>query len=86
MARVKFSQEEIDQNCQIEDGIRQTLRGNPTAEVSASVIVSAYDLLDEKDGIISGTLEQKCTAIALFLSAEYSIVGENVIFRRQRPR
>src|SRR5262245_11901811 len=80
MTRVKYHPGEVDQNFQIEDGIRQTLGKSPTAEVSASVIQSCYDLLDEKWDPIKGTLGDKCIAIAKIVGADFSLVGKDVVF------
>jgi len=81
MAKAKFHPGEVDQNFQIEDGIRETLRKCATAEVSASVIESSYDLLDERHDSINGTLEEKCTAIAKVVGARFSLLGTNVVFQ-----
>jgi hypothetical protein len=84
MARVKFNAGEVDQNFQIEAGIRETLSSSPTAEVSASVIESCYDLLDERFAPIAGTLEDKCKGIAKIVGAEFSLLGKNVVFKNPR--
>ena len=74
MARVKFSPDEFDQDFQIEDGIRATLAKSSTAEVSVSVIEKAYS---------SGTLQQKCEALARKLGAQYSQKGDDIVFVRR---
>ena len=82
MPRVKFDPREVDQNFQIEDGIRNTLRRNPTAVVPVSVIEIAYDLLDDDCHIVDGTLEEKAEAIAKIVDAECSLIGSNVVFKK----
>jgi hypothetical protein len=82
MARVKYQPGEVDQNFQIEDGIRHTLEQSPTAEVSASVIESCYDLLDDEMQPINGVLEDKCKVIGKMVGAHFSVVGKNVIFEK----
>jgi hypothetical protein len=86
MARVRYNPREIDPNVQIEDGIRETLRNSPTAAVSVSVIESYYDLLDEGIEPISGTLEDKCKAIAQIVGAHFSFVEKNVVFKKNSAR
>lgn len=82
MPRVKYNPRELDQNFQIEDGIRSTLRRNPTAVVSASVIETAYDLLDDDWRTVDGKLEEKAEAIAKIVDAEFSLIGSNVVFKK----
>ena len=73
MARVKYDPWQADQNFQIEDGIRETLRSHFTAEVPTSVIETAYHFP-------TGTLAQKCETIALLVGAKFSLAGEIVVF------
>ena len=85
MARVQFNAGEIDQNIQIEDGIRQTLASNPTASLDVSVIESCYDALDADGAEIStATVEDKCRQLANVLNVQYSIKESLVIFRPKR--
>lgn len=82
MARVKYDGREVDQNFQIEDGIRKTLRDQPTAEVSVSVIDTNYDLVDEDCDPIEGTFADKCDAIAASAEASWLLVGNTVVFKK----
>lgn len=85
MARVQFNADELDQNFQIEDGIKETLSSNPIASVDVSVIESCYDHLDA-DGseIFTATVDDKCQQIANVLDVQYSIKESLVIFRPKR--
>ena len=85
MARVQFDPGEVDQNFQIEDGIRETLNSNPIASVDVSVIESCYDGLDADGSEIStATVDDKCQQIANVLNVQYSIKESRVIFRPKR--
>ena len=85
MARVQFDAGEVDQNFQIEDGIRETLNSNPIASVDVSVIESCYEALDANGSEIStGTVDNKCKQIANVLNVQYSIKESLVIFRPKR--
>jgi hypothetical protein len=84
MARVKFDGREIDQNFQIEQGVKDTLRGYLTAVMSASVIECCYDLLDGNMNPIKGKFEDKCRGIAEAAGADFTVEGENVKFRKTR--
>ncbi|CAN5515348.1 hypothetical protein BH11PLA2_BH11PLA2_09330 [soil metagenome] len=80
MARVKFAGSEVDQQFQIEDGIRTTLTLSKRAAVSKNVIADSYDLLDDDFEPVEGTFEQKCDALAGITNATYTINDENVVF------
>lgn len=80
MARVQFNPGELDQNYQIEDSVRTTLRTDSRAAISRCIIVDSYDLFNYDGKIIAGTLEAKCNQIAEDTASTYSIGDENVVF------
>jgi len=85
MGRATFNPGEIDQNFQIEDGIRETLRMGATATVRAVVIQDSYDLLDEDcSEVVGATLEAKCHQIAQELGVDFSVRRDRVVFRRKQ--
>lgn len=87
MARVKYDPGELDQNFQIEDGIRRTLSANRTAEVSVSVIESSYDLLADNGDVRQGSVESKCAQLGHELNVEYVKATDDIVFRStQDPR
>jgi hypothetical protein len=84
VARVKYNGRELDQNLQIEDGIRKTLRQSSRASICASVIDTAYELFDDDFYRVEGTLAEKCEVIAEIVGAQFSVAGDQVIFENTR--
>ncbi len=82
MPRALFNGSELDQNFQIEDGVRSTLRSHAIAQVPVSVVEDCYDLFDGDFRRVPGTLEEKCGYISRLVGAEFEVRGECVWFRR----
>ena len=82
MARVKFDTREVDQNFQIENGIRKILRQSSRAVIPLGVIDDSYELEDEDCWPTDGTLADKCQTIADCVGARFRFRGEHVIFER----
>jgi hypothetical protein len=85
MARVVFNANDIDQEFQIEDGIRRTLETNSVASVAQSVIEQCYELKSDEGEITDGSIHDKCRQIAERSNLDFSLHEELVIFRR-RPK
>jgi hypothetical protein len=82
MARVKYDGNEVDQNFQIEDGIRGTLAKGNRAVVDANRVTEDFELIDDGgDSAPDADLNQKCAAIAKAVNARFSIEGDKVIFQ-----
>lgn len=84
MARVQFDPRELDQNVQLEDGVRSTLEQDTVAEVAVSVIETCYEIRDEDEYAVPSTLEERCSELAHLVGADYQIRGAEVWFRRKR--
>jgi hypothetical protein len=84
MPRAKFNGWELDGNLKIEDGVRQTLKMNPIARVSAKGIANVYDLYNEESPCEQRSLEEKCRAIAKEAGADsFEVKGDEVWFRKR---
>src|SRR5262245_6528080 len=69
--RAKYVGGEVDGNLKIEDAVRQTLKSNSIATVSAKAIENVYDLYDEELPSEQRSLEDKCHAIAKEAGADF---------------
>lgn len=82
MARVIYDGREVDQNFQIEDGIRRGLDHGRRAVVETKVIENSYDLVDDNGNLVADAeLNVKCLAIAREVNARFTVDGERVFFQ-----
>jgi hypothetical protein len=83
MARVVFDANDIDQEFQIEDGIRRTLDANHVASIEQAVINECYDLYDPNGTNVEGDINDRSTQIAQRGNLDYSLHENLAVFRRK---
>lgn len=81
MARVTYNADEADQNFQIEDGIRGTLKDHAVATTDPKYIEDCYELLDDDMNPMAGDLNAKCKAICKAIDATYELKGDEAQFK-----